>query len=118
MMATRPAIPRYPKGAWRNEQSVQRGSVADMPVHPGDPLTPGVGATANAKRLDRSAATTLTKIPVLPISYGDALPLLRNLTGPVVPAEWRGALPIAYHLGPGPARVHLKVEFDWKVVPA
>jgi N-acetylated-alpha-linked acidic dipeptidase len=108
----------YPLGAWRNEQSVQRGSVADMPVYSGDPLTPGVGATAGAKRLDRSAAVTLTKIPVLPISYGDALPLLRNLTGPVVPSEWRGALPIAYHLGPGPARVHLKVEFDWKLAPA
>ncbi|MEO8378283.1 MAG: transferrin receptor-like dimerization domain-containing protein [Acidobacteriota bacterium] len=108
----------YPKGAWRSEQSVQRGSVADMPVYSGDPLTPGVGATATAKRLDRSQATTLTKIPVLPISYGDALPLLRNLSGPVVPEKWRGGLPLAYHLGPGPARVHLKLEFDWKLVPA
>ena len=108
----------YPKGAWRSEQSVQRGSVADMPVHSGDPLTPGVGATAGAKRLDPSAATTLTKIPVLPISYGDALPLLRNLSGPIVPEKWRGALPLAYHFGPGPARVHLKVAFDWKLVPA
>ena len=108
----------YPKGAFRNDQSVQRGSVADMPVYSGDPLTPGVGATANAKRLERSEATTLTKIPVLPISYGDALPLLRALGGPVAPASWRGALPITYHLGGGPARVHLKVAFDWKLVPA
>jgi N-acetylated-alpha-linked acidic dipeptidase len=108
----------YPKGAFRSEQSVQRGSVADMPVYSGDPLTPGVGATANAKRLDRKDATTLTKIPVLPISYGDALPLLRALGGPVAPQSWRGALPITYHLGSGPAKVRLKVEFDWKLVPA
>ncbi|HEX6099010.1 MAG TPA: M28 family metallopeptidase [Thermoanaerobaculia bacterium] len=108
----------YPAGAYRSDQSVQRGSVADMPVYSGDPLTPGVGATKDAKRLDRSEAVTLTKIPVLPISYGDALPLLRHLGGPRVPEEWRGALPMTYHMGPGPARVHLKVAFDWKLVPA
>jgi N-acetylated-alpha-linked acidic dipeptidase len=108
----------YPKGAFRSDQSAQRGSVADMPYHPGDPLTPGIGATAGAKRLERSEAKTITKIPVLPISYGDALPLLRALAGPVVPEKWRGALPITYHFGPGPARVHLKLEFDWKLVPA
>jgi len=108
----------YPKGAYRSDGSAQRGSVADMPTYPGDPLTPGVGATANAKRLDRSEAATITKIPVLPISYGDALPFLRALGGPVAPTDWRGALPITYHLGAGPARVHLKLEFDWKLVPA
>ena len=108
----------YPKGAFRSEYSAQRGSVADMPLYPGDPLTPGVGATENAKRLDRRDAQTLTKIPVLPIAYADALPLLRHLGGPVAPANWRGALPITYHLGPGPARVHLKLEFDWKLAPA
>ena len=108
----------YPGGAYRSEHGAQRGSVADMPVYSGDPLTPGVGATKDAKRLDRDAATTLTKIPVLPISYGDALPLLRNLGGPRVPEEWRGALPLTYHMGPGPARVHLKVEFDWNLAPA
>ena len=108
----------YPKGGFRSEQSVQRGSVADMPVFPGDPLTPGTGATANARRLDRNSAPTLTKIPVLPISYGDALPLLRALGGPVAPESWRGGLPLTYHLGAGPARVHLKVEFDWNIVPA
>ncbi len=108
----------YPKGAFRSDYSAQRGSVADMPLYPGDPLTPGVGATDKAKRLDRANAPTLTKIPVLPISYADALPLLRNLAGPVAPSNWRGALPITYHLGPGPARVHLKLEFDWKLAPA
>jgi N-acetylated-alpha-linked acidic dipeptidase len=108
----------YPKGPWRNEKGAQRGSVADMPLHPGDPLTPGVGATADAKRLDRKDAATLTKIPVMPISYADARPLLAALAGPMAPDAWRGALPIAYHLGPGPARVHLKLEFDWKLAPA
>ena len=89
-----------------------------MPVYPGDPLTPGVGATTDAKRLEREDATTLTKIPVLPISYADAQPLLRALGGPVAPDGWRGALPLTYHLGPGPARVHLKLAFDWELVPA
>jgi N-acetylated-alpha-linked acidic dipeptidase len=108
----------YPGGAWRPEQGVQRGSVADMPLYPGDPLTPGVAATKDAKRLDRKDAATLTKIPVLPISYGDARPLLAALGGPTAPPEWRGALGLTYHLGPGPASVHLKVAFDWKIVPA
>ena len=107
----------YPKGAYRNDQGVQRGSVMDMPTHPGDPLTPGVAATKDAKRLDRKDATTLTKIPVLPISYSDALPLLRALGGPVAPPSFRGSLPITYHLGGGPARVHMKLTFDWKTVP-
>ncbi len=103
----------YPKGAWRNENGAQRGSVADMPLYPGDPLTPGVGATAGAKRLAIKNAPTLTKIPVLPISYGDALPLLRAIAGPLAPDDWRGALPLTYHIGPGPATVHLKVAFNW-----
>ncbi|HYI08265.1 MAG TPA: transferrin receptor-like dimerization domain-containing protein [Thermoanaerobaculia bacterium] len=107
----------YPKGGWRSEWSAQRGSVADMPVYSGDPLTPFVGATSGAKRLDRKDAKTLTKIPVLPISYGDALPLLRALDGAPVPQDWRGGLPVAYHFGPGKARVHMKLEFDWKLAP-
>jgi N-acetylated-alpha-linked acidic dipeptidase len=108
----------YPSGGFRSEHSVQRGSVADMPLYPGDPLTPGTGSTQNAPRLTREQAQTITKIPVLPISYADALPLLRNLRGPIAPESWRGALPITYRLGSGPARVHIKLEFDWKVVPA
>jgi len=107
----------YPKGAWRNEWGAQRGSVADMPVFPGDPLTPGVGAVKGARRLDLKSAPTLTKIPVMPISYGDALPLLRALGGPVAPSGWRGALPVTYHLGPGPTTVHLKLEFNWDIKP-
>jgi len=108
----------YPRGPYRNETGAQRGSVADMPLYPGDPLTPGVGATPQvAKGIDLSQAKTLTKIPVMPISYADALPLLKALGGPVAPESWRGALPVTYHLGPGPAKVHLKLAFDWKLVP-
>lgn len=108
----------YPKGGYRNDRSGQRGSVIEMTLYPGDPLTPGVGATPDAKRLDRKDAATLTKIPVLPISYADALPLLRALGGPVAPEPWRGALPLTYHVGPGPARVRLALAFDWRLVPA
>jgi N-acetylated-alpha-linked acidic dipeptidase len=107
----------YPAGAWRNENGAQRGSVCDLPLYPGDPLTPGIGATKDAKRLSRNEAPSLAKIPVLPISYADATPLLRNLQGSLAPEAWRGALPITYHLGPGPATVHLKLEFDWKQTP-
>jgi N-acetylated-alpha-linked acidic dipeptidase len=108
----------YPGGAYRPSQGVQRGSVMDMPIHPGDPLTPGRAAdpgTVNAA--DRASSDVILKIPVLPISYGDALPLLRHLTGPVAPADWRGSLPITYHVGAGPAKVHLKLAFEWKVRP-
>lgn len=108
----------YPKGAWRNEQGAQRGSVADMPLFPGDPLTPNVGATKEAKRLALKEAPTLTKIPVLPISYADALPLLRAMSGPIAPDAWRGALPLTYHIGPSETKAHLKLEFDWKTAPA
>ncbi|HVZ96867.1 MAG TPA: transferrin receptor-like dimerization domain-containing protein [Chitinophagaceae bacterium] len=107
----------YPKGAYKNEYGVQRGSVMDMVIYPGDPLTPGVGATEDAKRLDRSAASNLLKIPVLPISYHDAAPLLEALDGPVAPDSWHGGLPFAYHIGPGKAKVHLKLEFNWNIVP-
>jgi N-acetylated-alpha-linked acidic dipeptidase len=108
----------YPQGPWRSENGAQRGSVSDMPVFPGDPLTPGVGATKDAVRLSRDAAPTLMKIPVLPISWHDAQPLLRALSGPVVPVDWRGALPLTYHFGPGPTTVHLKLAFDWSLKPA
>jgi N-acetylated-alpha-linked acidic dipeptidase len=103
----------YPAGPFRRENGVQRGSVMDMPVRPGDPLTPDIGATKDAKRLDRKDANTIMKIPVLPISYEDALPLLQSLGGQVVPAAWRGALPITYHVGPSKDKVHLKLEFNW-----
>jgi N-acetylated-alpha-linked acidic dipeptidase len=103
----------FPDGPDRPRDGAQRGSVMDMPLYPGDPLTPGIGAVPGAPRLPLSEAKTLTKIPVLPMSYGDAQPLLAALKGPVVPEGWRGALPITYHVGPGPAKVHMKLKFNW-----
>ncbi|MFI5152298.1 MAG: transferrin receptor-like dimerization domain-containing protein [Chitinophagales bacterium] len=107
----------YPKGAYRNEFGVQRGSVMDLPIYPGDPLTPNIGATRDAHRLDQKEAGNLLKIPVLPISYHDAEPLLRSLEGPVAPEDWRGGLPFTYHIGDGQTRVHLKLEFNWEIRP-
>lgn len=103
----------FPEGPYRPKDGVQRGSVMDMPLYPGDPLTPGVGATEQAKRLDIREAKTLTKIPVLPISYADAQPLLASLKGHVAPDGWRGALALTYKIGPGPGKVHLKIKSNW-----
>ncbi len=108
----------FPQGPMRPSDGVQRGSVMDFPsFSPGDPLTPGIGAVPGAKRLAIKDAHSITRIPVLPISYGDAQPLLAALTGPMAPKEWRGALPISYHVGPGSAKVHLKVSFNWDIKP-
>ncbi|HEY5078947.1 MAG TPA: M28 family peptidase, partial [Opitutaceae bacterium] len=107
----------YPKGGTRPEDGVQRGSVGDITLYSGDPLTPGVGSTEDAKRLPIEEAKTLMKIPVIPISYGDAKPLLEALGGPVAPPSWRGALPITYHIGPGPAKVHVAIASDWTQKP-
>jgi len=107
----------FPKGPWRPSEGVQRGSVQDSSVFMGDPLTPGIGATEDAKRLPIKEAKSLTKIPVLPISYADAQPLLEAIGGPVAPREWRGGLGITYHIGPGPAKVHLKMFSNWDMKP-
>ena len=106
----------YPKGPFRPGLGAQRGSVLDLPVRPGDPLTPNIGATDEAKRIERAQADNLISIPVLPIGYDDAEPLLKALGGPVAPEYMRGSMPLTYHVGPGPARVHLNLAFDWKLV--
>ncbi len=103
----------FPGGPMRPADGVQRGSVLDAPLYPGDPLTPGVGATEDAKRLRREDARSMAKIPTLPISYADAQPLLAALEGPVVPKDWRGALPLTYRVGPTAGKVHLKLAFNW-----
>lgn len=108
----------YPKGPYKSASGAQRGSVMDMPIYAGDPTTPGYASTENAKRIDRLQAESLLKIPVLPISYGDAQPLLASLGGPVAPERWRGALPMTYHIGPSTAKVHLKLAFNWDIKPA
>jgi N-acetylated-alpha-linked acidic dipeptidase len=107
----------YPRGPMRPPFGVQRGSVMDMPVYPGDPQTPGVGATPDAQKIPLNQVTTLTKIPVMPISYEDATPLLQNLSGDTVPDTWRGGLPLTYHAGPGPAKAHLHLKFNWDRKP-
>jgi N-acetylated-alpha-linked acidic dipeptidase len=108
----------FPQGPMRNADGVQRGSVMDFASsNPGDPLTPGYVASPEHPRLAIKDAKSITKIPVLPISYGDAQPLLAALKGPMAPDEWKGSLPISYHVGPGPAKVHLKVEFNWDLKP-
>jgi|AP95_1055475.scaffolds.fasta_scaffold01218_3 N-acetylated-alpha-linked acidic dipeptidase len=108
----------YPEGPYRMEHGVQRGAVQDMPLYPGDPLTPFVGATEDAERYTVEESPTIMKIPVLPISYADAIPFLEAMGGPVAPVAWRGALPLTYHLGPGPATARLHVESNWDITPA
>ena len=108
----------YPEGPFKNDSAVQRGTIKYTPLYGGDPLTPGWAATADAKRLDLQESKSLATIPTLPISHGDAQPLLDAIEGPVAPAEWRGGLPITYRIGPGPATVRLQLEFDWNTVTA
>ena len=108
----------YPKGPYRMGYGTQMGSVLDMPQFPGDPLTPGYGATPDAERLSLDEAQGIMPIPVLPMGHADAEPLLAALGGPVAPASWRGALPITYHMGPGPAEVRVRAKFAWDLVPA
>jgi N-acetylated-alpha-linked acidic dipeptidase len=107
----------YPNGPMRPPRGIQRGSVADMTLYSGDPLTPGVGATSSAKRLERSKSPVILKIPVLPISYADAKIFLQSLGGRAVPSSWRGSLPITYHVGPSSTPVHLAVKSDWSLKP-
>ena len=103
----------YPDGPARPSHGIQRGSVEDITAYPGDPLTPGVGAVKDARRLSPEQSPILMKIPALPISYAEAEPFLRALGGQAVPAAWRGGLPLTYRTGPSTAQVHLAVTSDW-----
>jgi N-acetylated-alpha-linked acidic dipeptidase len=107
----------FPKGPYRPADGVQRGSVLDLGVEPGDPLSPGWASEPGGRRLTVAEATTIQQIPVLPVSYNDATPLLQALDGAVAPESWRGALPFTYHLGPGAAKVHLKVRMNNTTLP-
>ena len=107
----------YPIGAFKNDQTVQRGSIMDMVIYPGDPTTPNIASVEGAQRVDHKDAKNLLKIPVLPISYGDAAPLLKDMDGPVAPKNWGGGLPFTYHIGPSKSMVHLNLAFDWKIRP-
>ncbi|MBI1984008.1 MAG: glutamate carboxypeptidase, partial [Acidobacteria bacterium] len=107
----------YPHGPWRPETGVQRGSILYLTAYAGDPLTPGVAASASAKRLKPEEAETLPRIPTTPISHRDASPILENLGGPVAPPGWQGALPFNYRVGPGASKVHLKLEMEFEIRP-
>jgi N-acetylated-alpha-linked acidic dipeptidase len=109
----------YPKGPWRPEDGVQRGTAADYAaMYAGDPLSPGWSSKKGSRRLTRAEAKSLPAIPVAPLSYGDARPLLEALSGALPPNEnWKGGLPIPYHIGPGPARVRMQIRSDWKIGP-
>ncbi len=98
----------YPEGPMRNAQGVQRGSVYNGD---GDPTTPGWASTPGARRLPLDS-TEVPRIPVVPISYGNAAELLRDLRGAAIPAGWQGGLPFRYHAGPGPVRARVRVEDD------
>jgi N-acetylated-alpha-linked acidic dipeptidase len=108
----------YPAGPFKNKYGVQRGSIMDMVIYPGDPSTPNYASVEGAPRVDHNDAENLLKIPVLPISYNDAAPLLQDMAGPVAPKSWRGGLPFTYHIGPSRSKLHLKLDFDWKLRPA
>ena len=111
----------YPKGPWRPASAVQRGSVGYMFQFPGDPTTPGIASTPNlpdSKRTPPAESEQLPKIPVTPLSYADASPILEHLGGPPSPREWQGALPFTYHVGPGPAKIkmHLKQDYQFRTI--
>lgn len=107
----------YPKGPWRPETGVQRGSIQYMFKYPGDPTTPGFASTVTLPESQRVApekATDMPKIPTTPLSYGDARPILENLGGPETPRDWQGALPFTYHVGPGPVKVKIHLKQDYR----
>jgi len=108
---------KYPDGPMRPDEGVQRGSVMDMPVYPGDPQTPGIGAKPGVKLIPLDQVQTITKIPVMPISYADATPFLKALGGQVVPDAWRGDLPLTYMTGPSKVMAHFAVSFNWDRKP-
>jgi len=103
----------YPDGPFRGWGMIQRGSVMDMPRYPGDPSTPGRPSKPGVERIPIDQIKTFSPIPVQPLSYRDGIELLKRLKGPVAPEAWRGALPITYHVGPGPARVHVKLQMEY-----
>lgn len=107
----------YPRGPMRPWTAVQRGSIQDLTIYPGDPLTPGYASTKEANRIPLNEVKDIPKIPCIPISYANAEKLLRYMAGPVVPHDWQGGLPLTYHIGPGGTEVHLKLSMDYEIRP-
>src|SRR5271169_2692798 len=112
---------KYPEGPWRPDTGVQRGSVGYMFEFPGDPTTPGIASVPSlpeSQRISPEKSAQMPKIPVTPLSYHDAWPMLEHLAGPASPREWQGALPFTYHVGPGPVKVkmHLKQDYQFRTL--
>src|SRR5271156_4341024 len=107
----------FPNGPWRPMSGIQRGSINYIQSYPGDPLTPGVAATPDAKRIAPADAASLPRIPTMPINAQDASVILANLGGATVPSAWQGGLPFTYHFGPGAAEVHMKLVMDYQQRP-
>ncbi len=107
----------YPRGPMRPAEAIQRGSLLYIFKYAGDPLTPGVAAKGKVKRLPTAQAGNVPHIPTTPISYGEARKILTALAGPEVPDGWQGGLPFRYHVGPGPAKIRLNLDFEYKIRP-
>ena len=103
----------YPEGPMRPSQGIQRGSVMNMD---GDPSTPGYPSVAGAKRIPVSQME-VPHIPVVPISYGNAAELLRDVRGTAIPQSWQGGMSFRYHIGPGPVNARVKVVTDTATKP-
>ncbi|MCB9832862.1 MAG: M28 family peptidase [Planctomycetes bacterium] len=104
----------YPKGPFRPFTGVERGSILRIWEYPGDPGTPGRPSLPGADQLTYGEMRSLPLLPTTAISAADAAPILENLGGPIVPAEWRGALPSTYHVGgQGKVRLRLRIESEY-----
>jgi len=104
----------YPRGPWRPMSGIQRGSILYTQIYPGNPLTAAASAAGDEHKISPSEAKSLPRIPTLPINAQDAAAILMRLGGEQVPRGWQGSLPLAYHLGPGQALVHLKLVMDYR----
>jgi len=107
----------YPRGQGRPDDAIQRGSVQYLSEGPGDPTTPGWGSSEKGKRLKPGDVKGIPKIPSIPLSWGEAKKIFLALEGPRVPDAWQGALELTYHVGPGPAKIHMKIGQNYAVRP-
>jgi N-acetylated-alpha-linked acidic dipeptidase len=107
----------FPRGPWGPDSHIQRGAITYDFIVPGDPLTPGWASVASAKRIPREDARSIPDIPAVPMSWRDAKEILDSLGGPVAPSSWQGGLPLTYHVGPGPAKLHVAIDMDDETRP-
>ncbi len=107
----------FPRGPWGPDSHIQRGAITYDFIVPGDPLTPGWPSVEGAKRMAHAEARSAPRIPALPMSWRDARPILESLAGQVAPYSWQGGLPLTYHVGPGPAKLHVAIDMDDETRP-